>query len=248
MFRLSARAVSARSAAVASLGQRVAILSRASRARPRRCVSAASARADRLLGDLEAAGVLVAARLEGADRVLQAGLGPRRALVAAADAGLQPVPQRALVAVEVVELLVADRGGGAEEGLVGDAGQVGDDLVGPAGSVYVWPSSSSETRPRWPRNSFSRTPVADGQLARASPSSSTTNSSRVLERPSSARPRCAGLELGAGGRRLAEERQLEAALDRRLAGLVGAANDREAGRELQVEVAVPAEVLAAGGE
>ena len=66
--------------------------------------------ADRLLGDLESARVLVALRLENPYGVLQTSLRSRRALVAAADAGLQPVPQRAFVAVEIVEFFVPDGG------------------------------------------------------------------------------------------------------------------------------------------
>ena len=118
-------------AAGASLGQGVAIVLQLLE----RGLAAAHGRfrsRNGLFRDLEAAGVLVAARLESADRLLETGLGPRAALVTTADAALEPVSQRAFVAVQILELFMADRGGGAEKTLVGDAGQLGDDLVGPS--------------------------------------------------------------------------------------------------------------------
>ena len=69
-------------------------------------------------------------------RPLELALGPARAAVGAADRGLQAVVEGRLVACEAVELVVADRGGRAEEGLARDAGQLGEDLVGASvGSV-----------------------------------------------------------------------------------------------------------------
>ena len=84
---------------------------------------------DRFVGDLETAGVLVTLGFEGADGLFEAGPGPGRALVSAADARLEPVAQCALVAIEVVHLFVANRRRGPEEGLVRDTGQVRDDFL-----------------------------------------------------------------------------------------------------------------------
>ena len=73
------------------------------------------------LGDLEAAGVLVALGGQVVERPLELALGAAGAAVAAADRRLEPVAQGALVVSEVGQLVVADRRGRAEEGLGRDA-------------------------------------------------------------------------------------------------------------------------------
>ena len=85
---------------------------------------------DRLLGDLQPAGVLGALGVQVVERPLELPLGPRRAPVGAADRGLEPVAEGRLVAVEVGQLVVADRRRRAEERLGRDAGQLGEGLVG----------------------------------------------------------------------------------------------------------------------
>ena len=57
-------------------------------------------------------------------------LRPGRPAVGAADRGLEAVAERGLVAVEVGQLVVADRRGRAEERLGRDAGELGEGLVG----------------------------------------------------------------------------------------------------------------------
>ena len=56
------------------------------------------------------------------------------------------------------------------------------------GSVYISSPTCSATRPRWPRNSFSRTPRREIICPLAPVSSSITTSSRVADRSSSAAP------------------------------------------------------------
>ena len=85
---------------------------------------------DGVLGDLEPARVLDAARLEVVDRALELALGAAGAAVRAADRGLEPVAQGALVALEARELVVADGGRRAEEALRRDARDRGELLVG----------------------------------------------------------------------------------------------------------------------
>ncbi len=56
-------------------------------------------------------------------------LGAAGPAVGAADAGLQSVAQGRLVTGEIAQLVVADRGRGAEERFRGDAAELGHDLV-----------------------------------------------------------------------------------------------------------------------
>ena len=72
---------------------------------------------DMLLGDLEAARVLRPLGPQLEDGLLQLPLRPRRAAVGAADRRLEAVAERGLVAIEVGQLVVADRRGRAEERL-----------------------------------------------------------------------------------------------------------------------------------
>ena len=85
---------------------------------------------DRLLGELEPAGVAIAPRVQLVERLVELLAGPAGAPVGAADRRLQPVAQGALVARQVAQLEVVDRGGRAEEALGRDAGQLGHHLVG----------------------------------------------------------------------------------------------------------------------
>jgi hypothetical protein len=86
-------------------------------------------------------------------------------------------------------------------------------------------------------------PVADGELAGClvlvldQELEPRARASLIVRAPSAQ-----GLELAAGCGRLAEQCELDAALDGRLAGLVRAANDREARRQLEVELVVLAEL------
>ena len=85
---------------------------------------------DDLLGDLEPAGVAVAPGGQVVERLVELLAGAARAPVGAADRCLETVAQRALVAGQVAQLEVVDRGGRAEEALGREAGELGHDLVG----------------------------------------------------------------------------------------------------------------------
>ena len=101
-------------------------------------------------------GFLAPSRLQLVDRPLELLPGAGRAAVGAADRRLEAVAERGLVAVEVGQLVVADRRGRAEERLGRDAGQLGEGLVGerrigdrPRRRARAW------TVPLGPRNAFS---------------------------------------------------------------------------------------------
>ena len=85
---------------------------------------------DGLLGDLQAAGVLVALGRQVVDGPVELAPGVAGPAVRAADRGLQPVPEGGLVAGEPGEFQVADGAGRPEEALGRDPGELGDDLVG----------------------------------------------------------------------------------------------------------------------
>src|SRR5664280_2645456 len=70
---------------------------------------------DRLLRDAEATRVLVTLGVEVAERPVEAALDGACSPVGAADRGLEPIAQRALVTCEIVDLVVTDRRRGAEE-------------------------------------------------------------------------------------------------------------------------------------
>ena len=142
-----------------------------------------------------------------------------------------------------VELVVADRGRRAEEGLARDARQLRERLVGAVGSVIDSPSTSSLTVPFGPRNAFSSEPV----LVPSPSARPARTRARPTARSSSPRPTSASCRgPRRAGRDPSRERELDRPLDRRLAGLVGAADDRQAGRELEVEVRV-ARTFRSGG-
>ena len=85
---------------------------------------------DRVLGVFEAARILGTLRVELIDRPFELVAGARRATIGAADRCLETVAQCRLVAIEVGELVVADRRRRAEERLARDAGHLGQRLVG----------------------------------------------------------------------------------------------------------------------
>ena len=129
MLRRSARAVSAsarRSRAAAIVSRSRSSWARASSP----CSQGDRGLLDRLLGDLEPAGVAIPARVQVVERPVELPLGPARAAVGAADRGLQAVAQRALVARQVAQLEMVDRGRRPEEALGRDPGQFRHDLVG----------------------------------------------------------------------------------------------------------------------
>ena len=198
------------------------------------CSSAALAEATARLRDLEPAGVLVALGGQVVDAPARALLGPPGAAVGAADAGLEPVAQRGLVAGQVAQLVMADGRRAAEERLGRDAGQLGQDLVGQGrvgdglAVVLEVDRRPSRRRTSWPACRSTRRPS----------SSSCSNSMATQGRASGAGvPRPQRLEVGRAARDAPGEGQLDGALDGRLAGLVGAAHDGHAGREVDVELA-----------
>ena len=85
---------------------------------------------DRVLGDLEPARVLGAARAQALEGALELLLGPARAAVRAADRRLEPVAEGRLVALQAGQLVVAHGRRRAEEALRRHAGQLGEQLVG----------------------------------------------------------------------------------------------------------------------
>src|SRR5918993_1022953 len=85
---------------------------------------------DRVLGDLQPAGVLGAARAQPLERPIELLASPAGAAVGAADRRLEAVAQGRLVALQPGELVVADRRGRAEEALGRHAGQLRQPLVG----------------------------------------------------------------------------------------------------------------------
>ena len=84
---------------------------------------------DRLFGQLEPAGVPVAAGVELVERLVELLARAARATVGAADRGLEPIAQRALIARQVAQLEVVDGRGRPEETLGRHPGQLGHDLV-----------------------------------------------------------------------------------------------------------------------
>jgi hypothetical protein len=222
---------------IPSLGQRVAIGFELLERRLTHLESCLGPR-DGFLCDLEPAWVLVALRLECPYGVVDPALCARRSFVAAADAGLEAITEGALVPVEVFQLLVADRRRGAEECFVRDAGQVGNDFlrlcrirVGLTVVLEDDPSALAaelllQDTPEWPALGIRLVLFVGDELE---PRERTI----VLgQAPGSER-----LDLGRRSRRLAEERELETALDSRLARLVGTSDDREARSKLDVQVA-----------
>ncbi len=108
---------------------------------------------DGLVGDLEPAGVAIALGGQVVERLVELLAGPARPAIGAADRRLEPVAQGAVVAGQVAQLEMVDRGGRAEEPLGRDAGQLGEDLVrerrvGDGLPVVVEPDRPLATRER----------------------------------------------------------------------------------------------------
>ena len=192
------------------------------------------------LRDLEPARVLVALRRQLV-KIARSSFFLARpgTAIRAADAGLEPVAQRRLVAGEIAQLVMADGRGRAEERLGRDARELGEDLVG---ERRVGDAADRRTRdrrcPSGPRTHFSRVPVA----VRPS-SSSCSNSIATHGRASAAASHGrSDLEVAGVARHPASEGELDGSLDGRLAGLVRAADDGDARGQVDVELAVAAQV------
>ena len=196
----------------------------------------------RFLGNLEPARILVAARLEVPNGFLEPVLRPRAALVAATETGLEAVSQGPFVAVQVVQLLVADRGGRAEELLAGNPGQVGYDLRGPGG-IGIGLAVERQSHPaaltavlllQHPREGDH----AAGVLVLFLDHEFEPDARALV---STGPPALELLDFDTLGGRLSEEGQFETALDGRFACLVGTPDDREARRQSDVQVAMAAD-------
>ena len=214
MLRRSARAASASARRSRAVGQRVAValeLGEGELALLERRLRLL----DGLLGDLEPARVPVAARVQVVERPVELLARPAGAAVGAADRGLEPVAQRALVARQVAQLEMADRGGRAEEALGRDAGQLGHDLVGEGRvgdrlAVVV----EADRALRAGERLLERADLLAVLLVLLELDGD--DRARLRRRA----PRPERLELGGRARRPSGQGELERALDRRLAGFV----------------------------
>ncbi len=139
---------------------------------------------------------------------------------------------------------MTDRGGGSKKGLVGNARQLGNDLLGLGRvRIHVLADLQGDTSALAPELLLEDS-VAGNNLAivaRFIVDYELEAGCRALVVGCTPGPE--SIQLGSGGRRLAEESQFQSALDRRLAGFVGAANDRETGSQLDIEIAMPAELV-----
>ncbi len=193
---------------------------------------------DGLFGDLELARVAVTAGVQVVERPVELPACPARAAVGAADRGLETVAQRALVARQVAQLEMADRGSRPEEALGRDPGQFGHDLVG---EVRVGDRLALVVEADGPLV------PGEGLLERADLLAvlvvllELDGDDRAGLRWRSPGPE--GLDLCRGARRSAGQGELEGSLDRRLAGLVGTTDDGHARGEVDVELAIAPEVL-----
>jgi hypothetical protein len=193
---------------------------------------------ERRLRDLEPAGVLVAfvasSKMPRSSLRL-ARLVPRSApLIDACRRSRSAASSRATVG----QLVVAHRCGRAEERFGRDAGELGDDLVA-EGRV---------------RDVLAVVVELDGALCPAEHLLERPRLDDVVlflleleadHRPRVGRrvPRAQRIEVVGAARGATRDRQLDRALDGRLAGFVRAAHDGQPGREIDVEVAIAPEVL-----
>ena len=194
---------------------------------------------DGRLGDLEAAGVLVALGRQLVERPLELLLGAAGAAVGAADRRLEPVAKGTLVTRQIAQLMVMDRGRRPEESLGREPGQLGHDLVGERrvdDRLAVVDELDGALRAR--ERLFERPDLLAVLLV-------------LLEFDGDQRarigrcaPRADRLELHGRARRAAGDRELESALDGRFAGLVRSTDDRQARRKADVERPVAADVAA----
>ena len=181
---------------------------------------------DGLLGDLEPAGVPVAARAQVVERLVQLLAGAAGAAVGAADRRLEAIPQRALVARQVAQLEVVDRRGRAEEALGRDPGQLGHHLVGEG---RVGDRLALVLEADRPLRAGERLLERADLLAVLVVLLELDGDDRAGLRRRVPRPE--RLELAGRARHPSGQGQLEGSLDGRLAGLVGSADDGQAGRE-----------------
>ena len=204
------------------------------------CSSAAVDCVDRLLGDLEPAGVALAPGGQVVERLVELLARPARPAVGAADRRLEPVAQRTLVARQVAQLEMVDRGRRAEEALGRDPGEFGHDLVG---QLRVGDRLALVVEPDGPLAAGERLLEHADLLAVLLVLLEFDGDDRAgLGRRA---PRPERLELARGAGRPSGQGEFERPLDRRLAGLVRAADDGHAGREVDVELAVAPEVAPA---
>ena len=172
--------------------------------------------------------------MEGA---VEAALGGARPAVGPADRRLEPVAQGALVAGQVPQLDVVDGGRRAEELLAWNAGQVGQDLVGAGGIRHGLAVEHDLHGALGAAEVLLHAPRADPVEVLLDELDGDPGAAVLAGPPAAER-----LDLGAARRRLAEEGDLEGTLDGRLAALVRPADDGQAGRQLEIEVAVGLEV------
>ncbi len=185
----------------------------------------------------QATGVLVPLGVEIVERPIQLPAGGARAPVRSADRRLEPVAERPLVAGQVADLVVADRGGRAEELLAGDAGQLGEHLVRPR---RIADGLAVEDQPDGPADTAE-------VLLEGSAAGAVLVVLDEVQRDPWARfgPTVPGpqrVDLRPRGRHPPEQGQLDRPLQGGLAGLVGPPDDGQPRGELQVQLAVDAEV------
>ena len=165
------------------------------------------------------------------DQLLARRTGPA---IGAAHGLLEPVPQGAFVAVEIRQLLVTHGGRRTEELLGWDAGQVGKSALdlGRVGDRLV------------------ADPQLDPALGAGEDLVERAGRAIVVHEVDAhgrrgfrrCAPTAEPLDVLAGRGHLAEEAVFDGPLDGRLAGLVGASDDGQAGRELEVEILVALDV------
>ena len=195
---------------------------------------------DGLLGHLEPAGVPVTAGAEVVERLVQLLAGAAGPPVGAADRRLETVPQGALVARQVAELEVVDRRGRAEEALRRDPRQLGHHLVGEGRVADRLALVLEQDRPlRSGERLLERADLAAVLVVHLELDGEDRAGLRWRV------PRAERLELAGRARHPFRQGELECLLDGRLAGLVGSADDGQAGCKLDVEGAIAPEVAAA---
>ena len=194
---------------------------------------------DRVLGDLEPARVPGAPGLEIVERAVELLAGPAGAAVRTADGCLQAIPEGRLVALETGQLVMANRCRGPEEGFRRDTRQLGERLVG-AGRI------GDRLALELQRHLAPRATERLLEAALVDPAVLVLVGEGELEhrpRVGVAVPRDEPVEVRGGARDLAGQGKLDGPLERRLARLVRAADDGQARGQLDLLVAVAAEVV-----
>ena len=189
-------------------------------------------------GDLQAARVLLALGREVVERPLQLPFRTARATVATADRRLEPVAEGTLVMPEIGKLVMTHRGGRAEERLGGDARQLGQDLVGEGrvgDGLAVVVEADRAARPGKGLLELAHLRTVLVLLVEVD----RDDRSGVV----GGIPGAEGIQVPGSTRDPPRHGELDGPLDGRLPGLVRAADDRQARREVDGEVAVPPEVV-----